>query len=1049
MPVMAGVKLVLEGQRAFSSGMKTATESVVKFDSAVDKSAKNSGGFAGIFDNLRGVVSKTSDGIKKDFGGIIDAFKSLSEGGLGGFNDAIGKNMKMLDSWSKALFAIPPPVLAATLAIAGIVAAIAAFVALGVRGAPLQGIADSFAGLAQQANTTADAMLGNLREASRGTISDIELMSAANTALTGTSGELAKQFGENLPELFRIAAAAAKANGTDVTTAFNDIVKGIKRGSAPILDNVGIIIDTEKAYADYAASINVAVTALDEQQKKIAVLNAAIEAGQANTAAFGDVQETAAEKISRMNATITNIFDKLAIAVQPLFEAILDSVNMFLGGVQAVVDFIAPAIQFILELLASIINGFRFVAEGLYKFFVEPVFNVFGQVLKGLGDFARQMLIAGARLMGELANGIYGGLNTYVMPAVIAVATAIADFLVGQSPPPMGPLSKITEGGANVMKAWTDGFSGATLEPINNVAAFVDTALGDIGSLSLPRVEKRLGLLDKAIAPFENKLAIIKSNFERIAEPANAALRIIDKQIQASMEALNAGAAGSQQLMRQLERQKQFFMKGIDAQQTAVDTATVQLALAKAAQVEERTLLEIRKSQLPAMEKTAKATEKAAKAVSEAASAETKKGSGAGAVEDALSGAAATAAEQVVTPFEQLLGDMGTAFAEPLLNAETGNLAEFNANRGLLDEQLGRLNNANFGNRIGGMFSGIGESLRKTFVQPFQDKVWEVIDFFTDSAQEGTLANTLVNLPTRLSEWLGISFSDGVSLNLSAPFTTAVSDVVFALTSLENPDSLASKIMSIPTSISTWLAELTTNLTNTFVTPFQTAAASVIDYMTNVDNPDGFAGKLKTFFTGAADTEGTLAYLLLQAYNAFLDFATVQVPAAFASFGLSAWNTIAVPLIEVLNWVIDRLNEFITSVDGALQAIQDFLASVGVQSEIGVSPIGKISTAPPDFIAGAADGGFMKGLFKVGERGEELLFSSEKVGVLPNAMTSVFESLMSVFASPMPQVMPQPMYAGAGSSSVANDNSIQATFNGQQDDRYIMQRLAMLRTTKF
>lgn len=71
----------------------------------------------------------------------------------------------------------------------------------------------------------------------------------------------------------------------------------------------------------------------------------------------------------------------------------------------------------------------------------------------------------------SLANILYDGMENALEAMVQAgydmdgdvremaafIAQSIADYLVGQSPPPLGPLSNIDEGGANVMGAWIEG----------------------------------------------------------------------------------------------------------------------------------------------------------------------------------------------------------------------------------------------------------------------------------------------------------------------------------------------------------------------------------------------------------------------------------------------------------------------------------------------------------------------------------------------------------------------------------------------------------------
>ena len=80
-------------------------------------------------------------------------------------------------------------------------------------------------------------------------VSNLKLVETANRALALGISE------NQLPELMKVAAARAKVMGITVTQAFNDISTGIGRQSKLILDNLGIILDMDKAYTNYAEQV--------------------------------------------------------------------------------------------------------------------------------------------------------------------------------------------------------------------------------------------------------------------------------------------------------------------------------------------------------------------------------------------------------------------------------------------------------------------------------------------------------------------------------------------------------------------------------------------------------------------------------------------------------------------------------------------------------------------------------------------------------------------------------------------------------------------------
>lgn len=679
---------------------------------------------------------------------------------------------KVTEKFTSAIGGVPGPVGAATGAItdivgklgilspaamAGVAAVMAlatAFVALGTRGAAYRGIIESFDRLTRSIGVLGTTLLEDLRKASAGTVADMDLLRIANMALAGAVGQFGQEFGTKLPKILEIARVQARATGQSVDFLFNSLIMGIKRGSPLLIDNTGLVLKVSQAQQDYATSIGKSVEQLTSEEKQIALLNATLAAGETAIRSLGDLHETAAEKIARAQTTLTNMADRLALAVQPAFEQILDVLNRFLSSVGEIVNGLAPIIGSIVSIivqavtnvldsigmvlepfknmLVSILPYVGILVEGIQKgfaFISDVVKNVFGGIIRFITDIAKNLfgidvnnlgknLFEGAAsIFGSFANGIAAAANTLIFPVVIGIAEFIADLLVGKSPPPKGPLSQIDKGGANTMLAWLDGFLGVSLEPVNQVVAEVNEALGGIGKMSLKAVEKRLAQLDAALLPFQNRLDIVKARFEEIAAPAQAALNAIDRQLEAANEALLRGEAGAAERVRALDMQRQIILDTLDAQQAQVDNAEIQLALMKALQGRERALLNIRKSQLgePVETRTVTLPDGSTvkvpkeKTPTGETSPETQVGGGLG-----LPGAATE-----FPTLDELMGQLGIdeakqgiaeAFLRPLV--ESGQLQEFAKNQGLLQRQFNRM--GNLGSATGGI-AGAFNSIGKIF----------------------------------------------------------------------------------------------------------------------------------------------------------------------------------------------------------------------------------------------------------------------------------------------------------------------------------------------
>ena len=85
-----------------------------------------------------------------------------------------------------------------------------------------------------------------------------------------------------------------------------------------MLDNLGIMLDTEKAYEDYAEELGKSASALDDNEKKIAFNNAAMKEAKRLVNEMGDEQITAADKMSKMNAQMANASAEMGEVFAPI-----------------------------------------------------------------------------------------------------------------------------------------------------------------------------------------------------------------------------------------------------------------------------------------------------------------------------------------------------------------------------------------------------------------------------------------------------------------------------------------------------------------------------------------------------------------------------------------------------------------------------------------------------------------------------------------------------------------------------------------------------------
>ena len=142
--------------------------------------------------------------------------------------------------------------------------------------------------------------LKSLRSATKGTVADVDLLTTANNALAlGLPVE-------RMNELFESSRIVGNVMGRTTLQAVQDLSTGIGRQSRLILDNLGIIVNTEEAYREFAATLGKTASQLSSTERKTAFAEAAMAAlNEKAELLSGSVSETQTN-LERWNATVKN-----------------------------------------------------------------------------------------------------------------------------------------------------------------------------------------------------------------------------------------------------------------------------------------------------------------------------------------------------------------------------------------------------------------------------------------------------------------------------------------------------------------------------------------------------------------------------------------------------------------------------------------------------------------------------------------------------------------------------------------------------------------------
>lgn len=184
-------------------------------------------------------------------------------------------------------------------------------------GEKIEAVNRQFDMLAKNAGVAGKELKEGLVEATHGLADNEEILQAANKALVSMGANASK-----IPEVMELARKATNVFGGDLIGNFENINQAISSGNMRLLKHMGIIVDSQKAYRDYAKSIGVTVDSLSESGKQAAIMEAVLKKGKT---AFG---ENTDELHKNKNA-----WTELKVSVKEAWDVLAELANHTLGGV--------------------------------------------------------------------------------------------------------------------------------------------------------------------------------------------------------------------------------------------------------------------------------------------------------------------------------------------------------------------------------------------------------------------------------------------------------------------------------------------------------------------------------------------------------------------------------------------------------------------------------------------------------------------------------------------------------------------------------------------
>lgn len=208
-----------------------------------------------------------------------------------------------------------------TMALALSSAAIAATAFSVSAAADYEALERSFTNLVTSQGKDADLYIQKLKKATRDTASQASLISQANRAML---------LGLDVDTLVNMAEGAtviAQATGQSSEYLFESLALGVGRQSRLLLDNLGIIVDTERAYQEYAAALGKSTSELTEQEQKTAFLQAAMDGLNSRVESLGGFSEDTKASMAKLKASMQDMAVSVGETFLPAVNDAVTAVN--------------------------------------------------------------------------------------------------------------------------------------------------------------------------------------------------------------------------------------------------------------------------------------------------------------------------------------------------------------------------------------------------------------------------------------------------------------------------------------------------------------------------------------------------------------------------------------------------------------------------------------------------------------------------------------------------------------------------------------------------
>ena len=363
---------------------------------------------------------------------LIDALKTLQKAkgrlktttdkankSLGLFDTTTKRNAKSMSSLSLAFSTVRSKMLLFNFAMG---LGITQLTKMAQASAKLESMERAFTTLSQGSGSAAIA-IEKLRKATNNTISDFDLFQQANNAMilgiTQSSDEMA--------QMFDMAQRLGRALGVDSVKSIESLIVGLGRMSTKRLDDIGIIVDSEKAYQKYADTNGLVANSLTETQRRQAFMNAALESGTKKVNIFTKENLSQQDSLDQLGTSFANLNTRIGDLTKEL-TPLIDASTNFVNAITS--DRMKTAVKLIVN-IGLAFAGIK-TATVAARVGISAVTKVIGKNITAITNGAKAIKTWGQTLLGLGKNLLnFLGIGNVAAVTIGSIATAVQGFTSG------------------------------------------------------------------------------------------------------------------------------------------------------------------------------------------------------------------------------------------------------------------------------------------------------------------------------------------------------------------------------------------------------------------------------------------------------------------------------------------------------------------------------------------------------------------------------------------------------------------------------------------